>query len=145
LIPKEVGLADHDLTASRKSHEAGEYNLKHRFGLSAWDIAAGAGTLAEMVTWSEFGPAGRAPEVLLLAPPPTCAAGRCSAEMFAGADEKSAALGEQYGRVAAELGCEFLDTSTVIVSSELDGIHLDASEHAKLGQAVAAAVRRILG
>jgi hypothetical protein len=48
-----------------------------------------------------------------------------------------------YQRVAGEYGCEFLDTSEIIVSSELDGIHLEPGEHQKLGKAVAAVVRRI--
>ena len=42
-------------------------------------------------------------------------------------------------------GCDFLDTSEFIVSSELDGIHFESSEHQKLGKAVAAAVKGILG
>jgi hypothetical protein len=33
----------------------------------------------------------------------------------------------------------------VIVSSPVDGIHFDPEEHAKLGKAVAAEVRRIIG
>jgi len=33
----------------------------------------------------------------------------------------------------------------VIVSSDLDGIHLEASEHERLGQTVAARVREVLG
>ena len=38
-----------------------------------------------------------------------------------------------------------LDTGEVIVSSDLDGIHLEASEQKKLGRAVAAKVRELLG
>ena len=38
-----------------------------------------------------------------------------------------------------------LDTAQVIVSSPLDGIHLEADQHRKLGLAVAARVREILG
>jgi hypothetical protein len=47
--------------------------------------------------------------------------------------------------VAWEKGCAFLDTSQVIVSGDLDGIHFEAGEHLKLGQAVAIKVREILG
>jgi lysophospholipase L1-like esterase len=122
----------------------GTNDLKHRFGLSAWDIARGAATLVQMVMGSAFGPAGAAPEVLLIAPPPTIVAGGPFAEMFAGADEKSRDLGRCYRAVAAELGCAFLDAGQVIVSTKLDGIHLDAAEQVKLGRAVAAEVRRIL-
>jgi lysophospholipase L1-like esterase len=123
----------------------GTNDLKHRYGLSAWDIASGAGTLVEMIQGSAFGPDGAAPRVLLMAPPPTCAAGTLFAEMLAGSDEKSLELGRQYGRVAADLGCDFLDASTVITSSKADGIHLAPGEQIKLGVAVAGVVRRILG
>jgi hypothetical protein len=41
------------------------------------------------------------------------------------------------------LGCEFLDTADVIVSSPRDGIHWEIEEHQKLGQAVAARVRML--
>ena len=123
----------------------GTNDLKHRFGLSAWDIASGAATLVQMILRSEFGPNGSAPRVLLMAPPPTCVANAAFSEMLEGADEKSALLGEQYRSVAAEQGCAFFDTSTVIVSDPTDGVHLAADQHHKLGQAVAAEVRRILG
>jgi lysophospholipase L1-like esterase len=121
----------------------GTNDLKHRYGLSAWDIASGAGTLVEMIQGSAFGPNGGAPRVLLMAPPPTRVAGTPFAEMLAGSDETSGDLGRQYGLVAAELGCEFFDASTVIASSTVDGIHLEPGEQVKLGRAVAAVVRRI--
>jgi lysophospholipase L1-like esterase len=122
----------------------GTNDLKHRYGLSAWDVASGAGTLVQMIQGSAFGPNGVAPRVLLMAPPPTRATGTPFEEMFPDSDEKSRDLGRQYGRVAAEQGCHFLDTSTVITSNKIDGIHLEPSEQVKLGLAVAAAVRRIL-
>jgi lysophospholipase L1-like esterase len=123
----------------------GTNDLKHRFGQSAWDIARGAATLAEMVLSSAFGPDGLGPEVLLIAPPPTVVGDGPFAPMFAGADEKSRDLGRCYAVLTAEHGCAFLDAGQIIVSTKLDGIHLDASEQVKLGNAVAGEVRRILG
>ena len=35
------------------------------------------------------------------------------------------------------MGCEFLDASEFIKSSDLDGIHFEQEEHRKLGEAVA--------
>ncbi len=122
----------------------GTNDLKHRYGLSAWDIAAGTTTLLQMILVSAFGPEGRAPEVLLIAPAATCVGRGAFAEMFAGADEKSRALGYFYAAAAALNGCDFLDASGVVVSDPTDGIHLAESELPKLGQAVAAAVRQIL-
>jgi lysophospholipase L1-like esterase len=121
----------------------GTNDLKHRYGLSAWDIASGAGTLAQIIHRSEFGPEGAPPEVLLLAPPRTCVGDGPFAGMFEGADEKSKLFGSQYRRVAEENGVDFLNTSQVIVSDPTDGIHLAEAELQKLGAAVAAKVREI--
>lgn len=122
----------------------GTNDLKHRYGLSAWDIAQGVGVLARMAQSSPFGPGGRAPEVLLIAPPPVA---RLTgfAEMFEGAAEKSRGLGRQYRAVAEELGCRFLDAGELVRSSDSDGIHLEAEEQVKLGKAVADEVRRLFG
>lgn len=122
----------------------GTNDLKHRFGLSAWDIAQGAGVLVSMAQASGFGPAGGAPQVLLLAPPPVAKLSNF-AKMFEGAEAKSRNLGREYEAVAGELGCHFLDASTVVKSSDLDGIHLESGDQIKLGQAVAAKVREIFG
>ena len=46
--------------------------------------------------------------------------------MFAGSDETSQRLGHFYRLVADEFGCGFLNAGDHIVSSALDGIHLDA-------------------
>jgi lysophospholipase L1-like esterase len=117
----------------------GTNDLKTRFGSSASDIAQGAASLAEMVLRSGCGPGGGAPEVVLISPPPVATL-TDMAQMFEGAQEKSRQFPEHYGRFAEQYGCEFLDASAVIASSDVDGIHLDAGEHRKLGEAVAARV-----
>lgn len=121
----------------------GTNDLKVRFSLSAYDIANGAGVLVDIVLKSGAGPSGSAPKALLMAPPPL---GKLTefAEMFEGAEVKSRRFSEHYRRVAEEYGCAFLDTSEVIVSSDIDGVHLEPSEHRKLGKAVAAIVNKIL-
>lgn len=121
----------------------GTNDLKVRFSLSAYDIANGAGVLAQTVLASGAGRAGRAPEVLLVAPPRTT---RLTdfAQMFAGADVRSALFAEEYRRVADQVGCHYLDAGAVVRSSELDGIHLEPDAHCDLGLAIAAEVRRIV-
>jgi lysophospholipase L1-like esterase len=121
----------------------GTNDLKKRFSLSAFDIAEGARVLVNIVQGSQAGVSGRAPQVLLLAPPPTTTL-TDYAEMFEGAEARSQKFSIHYQRVAQELGCAFLDTSTIIVSSPLDGIHFEANEHLKLGQAVALHVEELM-
>jgi lysophospholipase L1-like esterase len=120
----------------------GTNDLKARFGSSASDIAQGAASLADMMAKSGCGPAGGAPVVLLISPPPVATL-TDMAQMFEGAEEKSRQFALHYERFAEQYGCEFFDASRVIVSSDVDGIHLDASEHGKLGEAVAARIKEI--
>jgi lysophospholipase L1-like esterase len=121
----------------------GTNDLKVRFSLSAYDVANGAGVLVNVVQNSAAGPDAQAPQVLLMAPPPLAKLSEY-AEMFESAVAKSKRFSRHYQRVAQEYGCEFFDTSQVIVSSNLDGIHLELSQHRKLGWAVAEIVPRLL-
>ena len=122
----------------------GTNDLKMRFSLPAYDIASGAGVLVDIVQRSEAGHEGRAPQVLLMVPPPVAKLTDFS-EMFAGSEAKSRQFSAQYRRVADERNCALPDTSEVIVSSELDGIHFDPEEHKKLGVAVAGRVKAMIG
>lgn len=122
----------------------GTNDLKERFASSASDIAQGAASLAEMALRSGCGPGGGAPAVILISPP---AVGRLTdmAEMFRGAEEKSRRFPAHYRRFAEQHGCGFLDAAKVIASSDIDGIHLEAEAHRRLGEAVATRVREALG
>lgn len=120
----------------------GTNDLKMRFSVPPSDIASGAERLVNTVRLSTFGPQNRAPQLLLLVPPPV---GHLTdyADMFTGATEKSYKLGLYYRQIAELHGCHFLDTSTLIQSWDLDGIHLSPEDHGKLGQAVAEIIQHI--
>ena len=122
----------------------GTNDLKKRFSLTAYDIAQGAGALVASVQLSSAGRGGKAPLVLLMAPPPI---GKLTdyAEMFTDAMEKSQKFAERFSQTAQEQGCAFMDTGAVIVSSDIDGIHFDPDQHVRLGQAVARKVKELLG
>ena len=125
----------------------GTNDLKRRFGLPASDIALGVQALAGVVQRSRSGRGNVAPPLLLMAPPPLAqmTEGMRLAEMFEGGEAKSRRFGALYAQVAAATGSGFFDTSTVIVSSPIDGIHFEAAEHRKLGEALAVRVRAWLG
>ena len=65
------------------------------------------------------------------------------AEVFEDRKAKSRRCAEHYARVAQERGCACLDMGQVIVSSDLDGTHLEASEQEEVGQVVDAGVREL--
>ncbi len=122
----------------------GTNDLKARFGASASDIAQGAAVLADEILRSGCGPGDGAPVVLMISPPPV---GKLTdmAEMFEGAEKKSMRFREHYERFAEQYGCEFMDAGEFVSSSDLDGIHLEAGEHRKLGEAVAERGSKVFG
>ena len=121
----------------------GTNDLKLRFNRSASDIAESAAYLAQIAARSPFGVDAKAPKVLLIAPPPVTTLDKFG-EMFEGAIEKSNKFPRYYAEMARWQEVDFLDAGAVIRCSDLDGIHFDAGEHAKLGAAVADKVREIL-
>jgi lysophospholipase L1-like esterase len=128
----------------------GTNDLKMRFSVSASDIAVSAGVLVDIVQRADiFRPreaddAANPPRVLLLAPPPL---GKLTefAEMFTGGTEKSQKFSTYFRRVALEYDCAFMDTAEIIISSDIDGVHFELSEHHKLGEAVAVRVKELFG
>jgi lysophospholipase L1-like esterase len=121
----------------------GTNDLKMRYSAPVTDVAAGVSLLADIVLGSTTGKGGTAPALLIVAPPPFAQLSAFAA-MFEGGSEKSRSLGRLYAEVARAHGCAFLDAGTVIRSSDIDGIHLEASEHGTLGRAVAREVKKLL-
>ena len=122
----------------------GTNDLKGRFDLSASDIAQSAAKLAETAWRFAHGPDGSHANVLLVAPPAVSTLTEFD-QMFAGAREKSRQFSHYYRLAAGWQHVPYFDAGSVIVSSEKDGIHFDADEHRKLGEALADEVRRLLG
>jgi lysophospholipase L1-like esterase len=121
----------------------GTNDVKQKFSATATDIAEGAGFLGRLILLSKAGIQYQPPKLLLVAPA-VILEQTAYGEAFDGGAEKSRKFALAYKRVANELGCHFLDASAHIQSSKLDGIHLEAEEHSKLGLVMAAEVRKAL-
>ncbi len=123
----------------------GTNDLKYRFSVSAFDIAESAGRLVQSVrevTWPPFFPT---PEVLVICPPPTAALEPTPfKDIFQGGEEKSHQLAAHFKAVGKTLNFHTLNAADIIQSSPLDGIHFEASEHRKLGRAVAEEARKLI-
>jgi lysophospholipase L1-like esterase len=123
----------------------GTNDLKTIFGRTAAEIASGAGALVELALLSGTGSAGGRPRVLLVAPP--ILGGRtATSELwgFGEARSRSQQFASLY-RTASDLAAvAFLDAGPVAEVDPADGVHLTAAGHARLGRAVAAAVRDLL-
>ena len=121
----------------------GSNDLKARFSVTAFDIALSVGVLIDVIKRSESGRGNRAPEVLLLAPPPL---GDLTdfAELFEGGREKSQKLGNYYRSIAEERESYFLDLGDIVSPSDIDGVHFSEESHRIVGKKVAETIGKII-
>jgi lysophospholipase L1-like esterase len=110
---------------------------------TAWHAAQGIATLINAIRQAPIEPGMPVPSILVIAPPPVQTPRGPTAPKFAGAASKSAGLAAAYQEVAASSDCHFFDAGTVTGASAVDGIHLDADQHLKLGKALAAYVAKL--
>lgn len=117
----------------------GTNDLKARFSVPPLDIALAVERLVQTIAGSGAGPDGGAPAILLISPPPIRETGFL-AEMFEGGEAKGQRIASLYAEVAARSKIGFLDAGALVATDPIDGIHLNAKAHEKLGLAVAEAV-----
>lgn len=110
----------------------------------AWCSAQGIAALVHAIRSAPIEPGMPVPPVLVVAPPPFDDPRGPLGPKFKEAAAKSAGLADAFRAVAEELGCAFFDAGSVTPASRVDGIHLDADQHAILGRALATVVRPLL-
>jgi len=104
---------------------------------TAWHAGQGIATLVAAIRQAPIEPGMPVPPILVIAPPPIVNPRGPLAAKFTGAADKSAGLADAYRGIASELGCHFFDAGSVTRASAVDGIHLDADQHERLGRALA--------
>lgn len=120
----------------------GTNDTKACFGASPEMITGGVAGLVNIALTVEMQARHGGFSVLLICPPPVEEVG-CLAGVFYGGHARSTALSPLYQGLAGALGIGFLDAGKVVKVSPIDGVHYDAAGHEALGQAVAAAVRKL--
>jgi len=111
---------------------------------NAWSAAQGVERLVDVIRKAPIEPGMAVPPILIVSPPETQGACGSMAAKFHGAEQRCSGLAEEYIQMASDLGCHFFDAGTVASVSKLDGVHLDADQMVKLGNAMAEVVRPIL-
>jgi lysophospholipase L1-like esterase len=112
----------------------GTNDLKAKFGLGLVDISHGVEQLLQVA--KAFRP--EIDHVLLVSPPHIVTTDNPdNREQFPDGVERSKALSQEYRSLAERHECDFFDAAIVAHSSPIDGIHLDASNHRKLGEGIA--------
>ena len=111
----------------------------------AWHAAQGIAALIQAIRRAPIEPGMPVPQIVVIAPPPICMPKGTIAPKFEGAAAKCVGLAEAFAGVARDHGCHFFDAATVVRTSSIDGVHLDADQHEVLGRALAGVVDQWLG
>jgi lysophospholipase L1-like esterase len=106
--------------------------------------AQGIASVVRAIRRAPIEPDMPVPPILVIAAPPSHTPTGTMAEKFADAREKSAGVAAAYAAIATEMSCEFFDAARVIGVSAVDGVHLDADQHEKLGRHLAGWVGKLL-
>lgn len=114
----------------------GTNDLKEKFNRSPEQIAAVFKQYKESISIAANYLEEKEPQILLVSPP-LINESHISADWgYAGGEEKSKKLGEEYLKVANEINAHFLDLAPIIRPSDIDGIHLDKANNKKLAETI---------
>jgi lysophospholipase L1-like esterase len=119
-----------------------DFQSVHQF--TASQSAQGLGTVVQAIRQSPIEPGMPVPAILIVAPPPIQEPKGAIAQKFEGAAKKCVGLAAAQSEVARQHGCAFFDAGTVTTTSRVDGVHLDAGQHERLGLAMAEVVGPML-
>ena len=111
---------------------------------NAWHASQGIAALVWAIRTAPIEPGMAIPPILVVVPPPIRTPKGPIAPKFEGGERKCAGLASAYEKVCSELGCHFFDSSTVITSSNVDGVHLDVEQHLTLGKVLSKMVVPLL-
>lgn len=126
----------------------GTNDVKTRFNVNADEIARSLGRLLRLASTSTCGPAGQAPEILVLIPPVVGPLAGTSLEGLFGNEKsqiESQRLRETYPPIASDYGAHCFDTAQVISPGKIDAIHMDPDQLRPFATAVAQVIRNLFG
>jgi len=125
----------------------GKNDLKAKFHRTPNDIAQGLEECIEMLKLEGKNREMNIPKLIILSPGIVEEVERLRFGKneidFLGAKEKSKRLPSLYKKIADKNNAVFIDLSKVVKVSDIDGVHLDASEHKKIGELIYKTIRNI--
>lgn len=125
----------------------GSNDLQDRFNMSAEAIGLAMGRVLFEATRATDDVEGRAPKVLLMAPPPLGDFSGLEYEGLYSNDHggvQSKRIAAVYARLADQYGTAFFDAGSVVAPSSVDAVHLEAAPQADLARAIAREVRKLV-
>ncbi len=123
----------------------GTNDIKFAARCRAFDARLGMGRLIEIVKTFGYLPSYKAPQVLIMSPPPLVpTTDEFFNNLWNHAIPESKLFAHHYGILARETEVAFFDAGSVAKADPTDGGHLDAANTRAIGQALAPVVREIL-
>ncbi len=113
-----------------------DFQFNHAFN-TPWTVGQGVAAIVNEMRRAPIEPGLACPRILIVAPPAIRPAESSPMPKFEGADQRCLGLPIALRHIAAELNCLFFDANSIAQTSPIDGVHLDAPQHALLGQAMA--------
>ena len=127
----------------------GTNDLKPRFSLNAFDIAAGAERLIRIIRTHLPDGQKQPPRILLVCPPPIGDAVDSGAigGMFTAAHSTAVSrdLPRYFAPLAQRYGCLYCEAGDYVTTSPVDSVHLTAQGHRALAEALASLIRQEAG
>ena len=120
-----------------------DFQFSHPYN-NAWSAARGVAALINEIRNAPIEPGMQLPAILVVSPPAVESPQGPIAPKFLGAESRCIGLADAYREVSSNLGCHFFDAGTVTPASRVDGVHLDADQHAVLGKALVDVVQGII-
>lgn len=123
----------------------GTNDLKHPWWSRASDAKRGVQRLVEITQRFPYAIGMSAPKILVVAPPAVIHTDNADFDkMFSHGIKESQKFGEEYRLLEKSHGIEVFEASKIVEADPRDGIHLDAANTRKLGEAMAPLVRQML-
>ncbi len=123
----------------------GTNDLKHPWWSRASDVKRGVQRLVEITQRFPYGVGMRDPKILVVAPPAVVHTVNADFDkMFSHGIKESQKFGDEYRLLNDSHGVEVFEAGKVVEADPRDGIHLDAMNTRKLGEALAPLVRQML-
>ena len=111
---------------------------------NAWHSSQGILALVSAIRTAPIEPGMPVPQILVVAPPEIQTPKGQIAPKFEGGERKCIGLAAAYRKVCEEVNCHFFDAGSVITSSKVDGVHLDADQHLILGNELSRIAKAII-
>ena len=127
--------------------QLGINDIKIIFDRGMIEISEGIIEIIDMIIGTLFGRDMQSPpKILLMSPPPLAHEGYLDQEgklIFEGGMEKSLQFHDHYSQIAKDKGCYYINLSSVVEYSKIDGLHLDEEGHGIVGFVTASKIKEI--